>query len=857
MSDSIRKIKEVFQKNNEEAVDSGTTGFSAKKASGHDHGEIVSEDKLPANTGSDLFFGSIAKLSSWLAILLIPLIFTNISDPLGLTKQFLLLLVAFAALGAWGAKVVSAGHIAWRRDWTLVTLGVMALAALAGSFFSDSHWVSFLGDTGRFSGAGVTILAYLAIFFVAFQVFERRDARIAVILWIVSSCIAGLFGLAQMVGWFILPWAEYQSKFFNSVGSIFSLQIFVLATIPFLTAVICSAKGKLVQIGALVLILMQLIVATAVDFWVGWLGLILAIAILFFINFSKATSGQSKEGDTSFKNWPMVAFLRKNIILVGIGLVVIGVVWYFVGTLASILALAAGLIALRFWSNISVRSTVAEVTEHINTHVLSEREYQKSVIFPLVLAAIVAALWLINIPKIAGLESQSEISPSYAASIDITKNVWKQNPVFGSGLETFPYVYARFKSSVLNQTNFWGVNFNDANSEMITWITTTGILGTIAWLIFVIAFLWFAVRNLNARSYWTLGLFISWLYLLIAQMLYPASLPQSFLFWILPALFLVLAKSKTSKQYNLYYFKSGSLKTLGIFFGLLVTVLVSFVGIYYSFNRISAERLFASALLLPNEAKNRDQAIDSISRSIVANPRELRYYRILSQVLFQKMNDIMTTIQARPEAERKATAEESTQLQNLVTSAVSIIQNTLTIDPQNVTVLSDAASAFLNLSTLVDGAMDLSIQNYEKASALEPINPFLKTQLGQLYLAKSNLFNGGKGGANFDQESLDKARTTLEAALAANPNYANARYFWALILDSDGRKEEALNNFLYLQQTNPDNTLLPEIVANLKAGRPALGNPPQEATPPAPAESNNTQGIPATNPPAPAPAPQP
>ena len=103
---------------------------------------------------------------------------------------------------------------------------------------------------------------------------------------------------------------------------------------------------------------------------------------------------------------------------------------------------------------------------------------------------------------------------------------------------------------------------------------------------------------------------------------------------------------------------------------------------------------------------------------------------------------------------------------------------------------------------------------------LEPINPFLKTQLAQAYLTKSNfLANGAKPDKNLAQ----KAKGLLEEAMRLNPNYSNTRFFLGLVYDKEGKEKEALEQMQAVLSLNPDNDTVKQIVNNLKAGRSALG----------------------------------
>jgi len=58
-----------------------------------------------------------------------------------------------------------------------------------------------------------------------------------------------------------------------------------------------------------------------------------------------------------------------------------------------------------------------------------------------------------------------------------------------------------------------------------------------------------------------------------------------------------------------------------------------------------------------------------------------------------------------------------------------------------------------------------------------------------------------------------------------DPDFANARYFLGLLYDQAEDKESALDQFQRIAKLNPDNEHIQQIIANLKAGLPALGSP--------------------------------
>ena len=90
----------------------------------------------------------------------------------------------------------------------------------------------------------------------------------------------------------------------------------------------------------------------------------------------------------------------------------------------------------------------------------------------------------------------------------------------------------------------------------------------------------------------------------------------------------------------------------------------------------------------------------------------------------------------------------------------------------------------------------------------------------------------------YKNSQFDEAKPVFERAVELSPNYSNARYFLGLIYDKNAStKAQALEQFEKIAELNPDNAELKQIIANLKAKKPALTG----ITPPAPAPQNRAE----------------
>lgn len=136
----------------------------------------------------------------------------------------------------------------------------------------------------------------------------------------------------------------------------------------------------------------------------------------------------------------------------------------------------------------------------------------------------------------------------------------------------------------------------------------------------------------------------------------------------------------------------------------------------------------------------------------------------------------------------------------------------------------DYAPAHFQLAALARtrGDTQSAIAQLESAVDAVPDDPGLWFQLGVLY---------------FLEEDSDNAKRVFERAVSLNTEYANARYYLGLLYDRAGARDQAIEQFAWLQEHNPEQEFLSRILENLRAGQPATagfapGEVPGVASPP-------------------------
>jgi hypothetical protein len=148
--------------------------------------------------------------------------------------------------------------------------------------------------------------------------------------------------------------------------------------------------------------------------------------------------------------------------------------------------------------------------------------------------------------------SNNEISPSFPATMSITKQVVAKYPLFGIGPNNFGTAWSMFKPASINNTQFWDVSFGSGSGLLPTLTATTGGLGILAWLVFFILFLVIGVKSVfsgikKGANWEMMAFFVLSLYLFISSFFYFTGSVIFLLSMAFTGVFIGLASSDSGK----------------------------------------------------------------------------------------------------------------------------------------------------------------------------------------------------------------------------------------------------------------------------------------------------------------------
>ena len=363
----------------------------------------------------------------------------------------------------------------------------------------------------------------------------------------------------------------------------------------------------------------------------------------------------------------------------------------------------------------------------------------------------------------------------WETAIDISKVY----PMWGSGPETFAYMFPVYKPVEHNLTSEWDFLYNKAHNEYLNYLATTGIVTTTVYLLMVlVAILSFftlvfgRVRVVDAlfgkqgpksgaTTVWkpnsitakentiiSIAILSGYISILITNFFGFSVVTTSLLFFLFPAIAVSLNnKHKLKKE-----------KKIGTFQYILVAMTALLMVILFNVvrNYWTADNLYAKAKSDLSKGNNY-LAREKLNDAVLLNPNEAGYW-----------SELATTSANLAVIEYNKGDQEVAEL--LSSSSTFESERAIKLSP-GVSHLKQKAINQITLSALDLSKLDDAVITLEKAVETAPNDPKIMYNLGLAYLRTD------------DRKS---AKSTFEKTVEIKSNYADARYALALMLIDDG-----------------------------------------------------------------------
>lgn len=495
-----------------------------------------------------------------------------------------------------------------------------------------------------------------------------------------------------------------------------------------------------------------------------------------------------------------------------------------------------------------------------------------------------ALLFAFGIPSPLRFATPTTATPTFDASYQVTKGAITDRALLGYGPGQFDHAYTQYLPKEILTTPFWGIRFAAGSSELTTLGAEVGLLGKVFWLLLMSVLLWHVFRRGFSRTKQfreasvylpATGLFVT---TLAGQMtFFLSSLALSPLMWIAAGLLLPLeAAADTNDESAQGTDLPRQSQATGIFAAFAtIALLAAVVFSTLQFAASAQAKAGDEALLMGQQ----EVAVAAYTKAVDIAPNTAAYWQRLADASLTRFLSEADKGQESADIELLRSLADSTHAAS--EKAVALLPETAAawaqrariheelipfgiegaaivaltswdraieldgVHPGYLTERGALRLALLSLTgatgedvisgveaaredfqravnlrpqyapahfhlALTAGAVgntEEAIEATENALAADPQNIGYGLQLGLLYM---------------DAERAADAANIFEQILGLDPNYANARYYLAILQARAGAAESALEHIDRLLEQNPQEQLLLQIRENITSGKDPL-----------------------------------
>lgn len=390
------------------------------------------------------------------------------------------------------------------------------------------------------------------------------------------------------------------------------------------------------------------------------------------------------------------------------------------------------------------------------------------------------------------LNLPAEVSLSKGASWEIAKGSLRENPIFGSGLSTFYYDFAKFRSIDFNNTPLWNIRFDSASGFMFELLSTVGILGAISILVLIlisisVSFLTLARSKKKEGSVVLLGLFASFISSIFFASLF--SLNNSLiLFSVLIAIFTVavavINSDSEHKVLNLSFKASPnySLALAAIVLCVSAGVVVLFT---LGIKMYAADMHIRKSMTITDNSKK----LVEIQRAINLAPYQDNYY-------LSAANSYMAIAN---KAAIDGSDKNSIELN--LHDAIEKGKKAVEISPKKAGNSEALALIYENASFYTRGALEWAEDLYNNVVKLDPNNPTSHLRIALVNMAKANMEKDEGEKEYFIGEAIKK----YDDAIERKRDLAAAYYGKAVAYEKLGKNDDAIRELKNANIASGDN----------------------------------------------------
>lgn len=724
-------------------------------------------------------FDKIIQYSFYLLFFLVPLILTPWNYELfEYNKMMLTYALTVIIIGAWIGKMIVQAEIKVQKTPLDIPIILYLISYILSTIFSMEHHTSVWGYYSRFHGGLLSTICYILLYYAFVASMKKEGSKKLVInsiyVLLGSAFLVTSYGILERFGIDAKFWVQdVKNRVFSTLGQPNWLGAFIDAIIFIPLALASVSLNKLKKSLFFVLyflfFLCLIFTNSKSAILAFWLGLIVFSLLILFLQRNL---------------WKKLSLLWLTTLII----------YLLLGSKTYSYIKKAPL-----WLNIfSTKPTVTPSPIKQN----------------------------ISKPPIFISESSDIRKVVWRGAIEI----WKNHPLFGSGVETFAYAYYQFRPVEHNLLSEWDFLYNKAHNEFLNILACQGTVGIITYLLLIGTFLFWCLKQIsnfkflisppatlcvalragkqipNPKSQKKLGqlgqleisnlliaLLAGYITILITNFFGFSVVIIGILFFLIPAFSFTLTETCKDRVFTLNltggrkHVKTGSLQD-----ALLIILFFSVLFALYSILKLwQADYYFARGKKY-YKANYLINSLADLEKALKLNPREALYHNQLAQAAAK-----LAAVYHQTEATRSAQIVE--RLKNL---AVQEVKTTLDLNSVHLNFYKSTAKTYLFLSIIDPSFKNKALEVLEKATQLAPTDAKIFYNLGVLYQQLDN---------------LKKAQKAYELAVNLKPDYRRVRIELAKLYQQTGQTQKAKAQLLFiLEKINPNDKLAQKLLKDIE-----------------------------------------
>ena len=348
-------------------------------------------------------------------------------------------------------------------------------------------------------------------------------------------------------------------------------------------------------------------------------------------------------------------------------------------------------------------------------------------------------------------------------------DIWKNNPIFGTGLETYAFAYYKYRPAEHNLVSEWQFLYNKAHNEFLNYLATTGTVGIATYLFMIGSFIFVSVKNLykkreklSNKDFIAVSLLLGYGGILFTNFFGFSVVIINIFFYLIPAfIFILLGLMNYDKPYSLSFSKK-EIYALNIpqkiSLGVIALVFLYLLFTLTNFWNADRKYYFGSNY---NRAGDYQRAYAFLQEAIKMRPSEPTFRDELAY-----NNAVLGSAILAQSQQQKENQEQNIQVgKQLIDTAIKTTNQVTSEHPNNIVFLKTKVRVFYTLSQIDPSYLPMALEAIKNTQKLAPTDADVSYNLGVLY--------GQTGDAG-------NAVKTLENTIKLKPDYKGGQAYYAL-----------------------------------------------------------------------------